>query len=366
MSDDYILIGAQSSYYSAKVRACLQYKRLPYTEKVSNLERISQQVIPRTGDHSFPVVITGDDEYLKDSCDIVRELERRHPERPMIPADPVLVLISELMEAYADEFFIIPALYYRWMFPDTRDWAMDMFHKLGIYETDDPESASQMAQHFANDIQSRLPQLGLDDPLLQTVLDDLSKRLADKLEVHLAHTACMLGDHPCLADLALMNAFYAHLYRDPCTASDYIRRHCLYLSQWIDRMHAAAGESAAGELYLAETFKPVLAEIGSAFASMALAALEQANAKLPAVVSGELAPAGLGEIDADICGTIMTRPISSYTVWKIQRLMDTYRALPAESKEQADRYLGHAGMLEVCQFEANFRLEKRDYKIYIA
>ena len=28
---DYEFIGSKNSYYSAKVRACLQYKRLPYS-----------------------------------------------------------------------------------------------------------------------------------------------------------------------------------------------------------------------------------------------------------------------------------------------------------------------------------------------
>jgi len=30
--EEYELIGSKNSYFSAKVRACLQYKRLPYVE----------------------------------------------------------------------------------------------------------------------------------------------------------------------------------------------------------------------------------------------------------------------------------------------------------------------------------------------
>ena len=35
---DYEFIGSKNSYYSAKVRACLQYKRLPYSEVCANAD----------------------------------------------------------------------------------------------------------------------------------------------------------------------------------------------------------------------------------------------------------------------------------------------------------------------------------------
>ena len=84
MSDtpsEYELVGVQPSYYSAKVRACLQYKRLPYREIGASVETISKRVIPETGDHLFPVVFCPDGEVLKDGCDIVTALEERHPAR---------------------------------------------------------------------------------------------------------------------------------------------------------------------------------------------------------------------------------------------------------------------------------------------
>ena len=94
---DYELVGSQPSYYSAKVRACLQYKRLPYREIGSNIETISQRVIPETGDHLFPVIFCPDGEVLKDGCDIVEALEKRHPERSILPEDSTLATVATLI-----------------------------------------------------------------------------------------------------------------------------------------------------------------------------------------------------------------------------------------------------------------------------
>ena len=117
---DYLLYAAQPSYFSAKVRACFQYKRIPYTELPFNFDRLRDVILPRTGMHLFPVVICPDDTTLQDSCDIVAELERRHPERPVMPADPVQRLLAILFETYADEFLMILGGYYRWVPEGTR------------------------------------------------------------------------------------------------------------------------------------------------------------------------------------------------------------------------------------------------------
>ena len=37
---DYEFVGSKNSYYSAKVRACLQFKRLPYHEVCANADTI--------------------------------------------------------------------------------------------------------------------------------------------------------------------------------------------------------------------------------------------------------------------------------------------------------------------------------------
>jgi len=55
MPTDYELVAVQHSYYSAKVRACLQYKRLPYQEIGANIETIANRVIPATDNQQFTI-----------------------------------------------------------------------------------------------------------------------------------------------------------------------------------------------------------------------------------------------------------------------------------------------------------------------
>jgi glutathione S-transferase len=87
--EEYELVASKNSYYSARVRACLQYKRLPYVETPANITAI-RRVINLTGERVYPIVVCPDGTVLRDGCDIVEALEQRHPERPVIPEDPVL------------------------------------------------------------------------------------------------------------------------------------------------------------------------------------------------------------------------------------------------------------------------------------
>jgi glutathione S-transferase len=100
--DEYQLYAAQSSYYSAKPRACLQYKRLPYVALQINLARMGSFVLPKTGTHYIPVLLCPDGTVVQDSITIVETLEARHPERPVIPEDPVLALVAEIFDTLTD------------------------------------------------------------------------------------------------------------------------------------------------------------------------------------------------------------------------------------------------------------------------
>ena len=219
----------------------------------------------------------------------------------------------------------------------------------------------------AAEIEGRLPAIGADRPELRAAIEGCFERLCRRLEEHFAADEFfLLGARPTLADLGMMNAMFGHLWRDPGPANDFLHRECIRTGIWIDRLHAAAGESADGEAYVAKTVEPVLAEIGATFGHMAGAILDAADRRLPTQAVGEIAKPGLGRIDTFVVDVPMNRPATTYTAWKLQRLIDAYRAVPDAQRAEADRLLGVAGMLDVCRREPSWRLEKRDFKLHVA
>lgn len=353
MTTEYTLYAPLNFNYAAKVRACLQYKRLHYVERSSHPGMAAEIA----GAYPCcPVQLTAAGAPLQNCCDIIEELELRHPERPVIPADPVLHLMALVLEIYADEFFLVPDVFDRWVNEKARCWAPDLFPPLDICEP------TRGAGAAATDIASA----HRGDPAVQAAIDRLCRRLLDRLDEHLSEVPFIFGDHPSLADLVLVNAFYPHLYcgnANPVAA--YMREHCASLSTWVDRMHTAAGACSEGSLYVAETLEAVLAEIGPAFTDMASAMLRMGAAVIPPMQAGSLCPQSLGSIDVQIVGAVMRRSVSSYALWKLQRLMLAYRELAPAAQLEADRLLALAGLLEVCQSDPGVTLANSDHRVSV-
>ncbi|MFT6550925.1 MAG: glutathione S-transferase [Zhongshania marina] len=357
---DYILIATQYSYYSAKVRACLQYKRLSYTERASNFQALFQDVLPRTGEAKFPVVFCPDGELLNDSCDIVEALEQRHPERPLSPEDPVLKLACLLLETLCDEFFIAPFIYYRWIPEDTRQWALDMFQTVIHTDLDDPalrEQSAGISDIVAEGIQAKVRKLGQDREDVQAVSRQLTHRILDAIEQRLNQQRFLLGKRPSLADVALMNGLFGHIYMDPCDAGEYLRRHCTKLSMWMMRMHAAAGEASDGQLDNDPQLAEFLAQLATPFAAMAQAVWHAVEKGISSTDSDTLPPS-FGPLSVTIEGVEVSSASSPYVAWKLQRVMNAYRELSLEDQQSADTLLADTGFLPLLKTDAAWHLKK--------
>lgn len=115
----FILIGSQHSLYTGKLRAYLRWKGLPFEEMAASQDLYRSVIMPRTGLAFIPVLVCPDNTaVLQDTHAIIKLLEQQHPRYPMLPTGPQQRMASMLLELYGDEWMVIPAMHYRWNFPD--------------------------------------------------------------------------------------------------------------------------------------------------------------------------------------------------------------------------------------------------------
>ena len=89
------------SHYSEKVRLILDYKQLEY-RKIEVTPGVGQiELMQKSGSRQVPVLKDGST-YVSDSTDIALYLERKYPERPILPINSLAKGQCLLMEAWAD------------------------------------------------------------------------------------------------------------------------------------------------------------------------------------------------------------------------------------------------------------------------
>lgn len=89
------------SHYSEKVRLILDYKQLEY-RKIEVTPGVGQiELMQKSGSRQVPVLKDGGT-YVADSTEIALYLERKYPEKPIIPTDSLAKGQCLLMEEWAD------------------------------------------------------------------------------------------------------------------------------------------------------------------------------------------------------------------------------------------------------------------------
>lgn len=90
------------SHYSEKVRLILDYKQLEY-RKIEVTPGVGQiELLQKSGSRQVPVLKDGST-YVADSTEIALYLERKYPERPILPSDALAKGLCLSIEELADE-----------------------------------------------------------------------------------------------------------------------------------------------------------------------------------------------------------------------------------------------------------------------
>ncbi len=357
-SQPYLFYAAEASYFSGKVRPFFRYKAIPFEEIAPTPLVYRDIIVPRTGLRFIPVVVTPDDRTLQDTSEILDELERRFPEPPVYPPTSVQRVLAYLIEVYADEFGILPAMHYRWSFPESEAKARRDFAAA--------TGNAQTAAAFADRMQGTLPFLGIT-PATVPAIEAHTRDLLDTLSAHFEAHEFLLGSRMSLGDLALLGPLYAHLYLD-AVPGRLLRQTAPHVCAWIERMNhpqPSAGDFVADDAIPA-TLQPFLRLIGTDAIPVILDTLRAveawADSNPPDLAEP---PRGVGTHETVLRGVRFHRFTSPYTQWMAQRPRDAFQALDAAAQARVRRALDGTGLLSLLDVTSRYRLGKRNFKLVL-
>ena len=224
--------GSRISYYTGKLEAYLRYKGINYTLLPTPYGK-AKMLKEKVGAVQMPIVERDDGRWMSDTTPILLHLETEHPERPIVPDDPVVAFIAYLIEDYADEWLWRPAMFYRWYYRYDRLLASNILADEVTAHLPLPRwirrrmVERRQVKHYINrDGGSEATKHHIEQGYFNAL---------DALSVILAKRPFLLGNAPSLADFGMMGPMFRHFGEDP-TPQELMRTHAPAVYEWVARM----------------------------------------------------------------------------------------------------------------------------------
>jgi glutathione S-transferase len=279
----------------------------------------------------IPVLRFPDGRLMNDSTPLAYALEREHPGRSVIPDDPVLAYLSDLLEDFGDEWVTKIMFHYRWYYAQDRAFAQTW-----IVSSRDPtmeERKRQLAMQAFNDRQvGRMALVGCTERN-RPVIEDSYRFVLDTLDRHVRSWPYLLGSRPCLGDFGLYGQLQI-LSVDPTPAAE-MRARAPDLLCWLMRLDDASGidgEWIDAAAQLPEAVETLLRHMGQTYLPFLAA-----NAR--AVQEG--AP----EFEVELLGRAFSQAPFRYQAKCYDALRKRRAALPVEAQDRLDPILARSGCL---------------------
>ncbi len=336
-----ILIGSPVSLYTGKLRSYLQYKQIPFDEILSTAEVYKEIIIPRTGVRYIPVLITEDDEALQDTTVIIDYFENKFQDNLIYPDTPCQKFVALLFEVYGDEWLVNPAMLYRWLYEENREFAIKEFGK-----TSAPNKSSceqyKIGLKNSGPFAGALPRLGITKDN-QVVLEKSYMELLAELNTHFSQYKFLLGSKPSIGDYGLVGPLYAHLYRDPYSGQ-LMKSKAPHVASWVERMITPREKGVVIDgSYLEndvipETLLPIIARIFREQVPVIIETIKQTDKWVKENPKEEI-PRSIGKLFFEISGVKEERLVFPYNQWMWQRPYGFYHSLHENHRGEIDKIL---------------------------
>lgn len=364
-SGEFVMYGAEFSLYSGKLRSYLRKKAIPFVERAPSVLTYKRFIVPRTGVRFIPVLHTPDDEVLQDTTAIIDALEPRFPDPGVYPTTPRQHLAALLLELYGDEWLLLPAMHYRWNFPEANlPFVNDEFGAMAFPWF--PKFIRRaLGRRIGARFQGFVPRLGITEATRPAV-EASFEQLLDELNAHFAEHDFLLGDRPSIGDFGLIGPMYAHLYRDPYPGA-LMRERAPQVAAWVQRMQSdepGSGDFLPGD-EIPDTLWPVLERM--------------AREQVPVLLDTEWrllewrrehpdtdeVPRVLGEHPFEIGGVVAHRAVLPHALWRWQRPRDFVHALSPAGRRPALELAARLGIRLALASRPRIRLVRRNNRFLI-
>ncbi len=328
------MMGAPGSPYTRKMRAILRYRRIPYRFILQHSPEAAELPAPKV-----PLLPTfylpneaGAIVAVTDSTPLIRRFEREIEGRSIVPTDPALAFLDELLEDYADEWLTKCMFHYRWYHEVDATKARRILPHWASTDVSDEEIAP--IQKIIGDRQiSRLGVVGSNDVTAE-VIEDSYRRFLEAFDTRLQTSRFLFGKRPSSSDFAMMGQLTCLALFDP-TPSALTAERSPRIYAWTEAMEDLSGmepgdDDWSGAAELPESFRGMLTEVGRFHAPFLLAnadALEQ----------------GASQVETEIAGRPWVQQPFPYQKKCLGWLRDSYARLDTGARATVDKLLEGTG-----------------------
>lgn len=222
--------GVTVSYFTGKLEAYLRYKGIPYEMEHPFADQA--RIKDLAGAVQVPIVERDDGRWMSDTTPMILQLETEHPERTILPQDPVVRFIALLIEDYADEWLWRAAMHYRWSYEHDRE----LLSRILTDEVTTHLNAPRfLRRYFIRKRQREGYVIG--DAVTDTTWDHVEAGFFNAMRCMLKMLETrpfLLGQTPSIADIGLMGPMLRHFGQDPTPAA-IMRNDWPAIAEWVAR-----------------------------------------------------------------------------------------------------------------------------------
>jgi glutathione S-transferase len=343
------------SPYSAKTRAYLRFKAVPFEEVVPSARMLYGPIKKAVGRMVMPTLQTPDGEWMQDTSEIIDRLESTLPGPSITPPGPTQRVANLLLELLGDEWLPMVALHYRWNRPANAAFAIDEFARYGAPLL--PRFlARPIVRPIAKKMAGYLPMPGVTADTIPG-LESFSTTLIARLDAHLAEHPFLFGGRPALADFALYGPLWAHLFRDPASRELFDERP--HVRAWFERLQAPPvdGDFLADD-EVPKALDPIFATLFEEQFPFILRLADAIDAYCEEHPDATRVPRSLGPAPFTVGGVTGSRKLITFSWWMAQRALDAHSSQPATAEWLARVHAGDA-----LERPVNHRLERRGFRM---